>query len=417
MDRRSAYGGAVIAAVLVASFALQRLAHGVQVTKVKLHRAPKEEPRALIDTPLQAEPARVSIGRALFFDASLSEPAGTSCASCHDPKQGYAGDNGSDLGTPRGSRGGHYARRSTPSVLYLRFVRRMHMVWDDDSELPEAFGGFFWDGRADSIAELVRQPMLNPDEMGNRGVHQVTSKIARARYADALRAEFDDAFANDERTMRAIGLCLEAFLTSRALSPFSSKYDDYVRGTSQLTAREARGLALFRDMDKGACSACHRLDPSSGLPESSMFTDYGYDIVAVPRNRALPHNRDAKHFDLGLCEREDPRMHTDDPWYCGAFRTPSLRNVALRRHFMHNGVFTSLHEVVRFYATRSTEPARWYGTHKFDDLPSRHHKNVNADMPPYNQPEGESPRLDEDEIDAIVAFLQTLTDRDIPGAN
>jgi len=150
------------------------------------------------------------------------------------------------------------------------------------------------------------------------------------------------------------------------------------------------------------------------LPESSMFTDYGYDVVAVPRNDALPHNRYPKRFDLGLCERKDARMHTDDPWFCGAFRTPSLRNVALRRRFMHNGVFTSLPEVVRFYATRSTEPARWYRARTFDDLPSRHHGNVNTDMPPYDQPEGEPPRLSEADVDAIVAFLLTLTDRRIP---
>jgi cytochrome c peroxidase len=407
MNRRSACGVAIVVAMLSASFAWQRHPRGVQA-------AIPDPPPARIGAPAQAEPTRVALGRALFFDTTLSEPPGTSCASCHDPKQAFAGDNGSDLGTARGSRTGHYARRNTPSLLYLRFVRRMHMIWDDDSDVPEAFGGFFWDGRADSLSELVRQPMLHPDEMGNRSVKQVVGKIAHADYAAGLRAEFDDAFASDEQTMLAIGLCLEAYLTSPALSPFSSAYDDYVRGTTALSAREEQGLALFRDMDKGACSACHRLDPSSGLPESSLFSDYGYDVVAVPRNRALPHNRDAQRFDLGLCERKDPRMHTDDPWFCGAFRTPSLRNVALRRHYMHNGVFSSLHEVVRFYATRSAAPTRWYGARKFDDLPQRHHENVNVDMPPYNQPEGETPRLGEDEIDAIVTFLHTLTDRQLP---
>ena len=144
-----------------------------------------------------------------------------------------------------------------------------------------------------------------------------------------------------------------------------------------------------------------------------MFTDYGYDTVAVPRNRALPSNRDPRRFDLGLCERHDPKLHTDDEWFCGAFRTPSLRNVARREAFMHNGVFTSLREVVRFYATRSTSPARWYADGAYDDLPAKYRRYVNTTMPPYNRPEGDPPALADDEIDAVVAFLGTLNDAPI----
>ena len=69
---------------------------------------------------------------------------------------------------PQGSRPGHFASRNTPSVLYLKYVKRFHYHWEEDMPLPDAFGGFFWDGRADSITALVRQPLLNPDEMGNR---------------------------------------------------------------------------------------------------------------------------------------------------------------------------------------------------------------------------------------------------------
>ncbi|MFT3927721.1 MAG: cytochrome c peroxidase [Myxococcales bacterium] len=356
----------------------------------------------------------MTLGRKLFFDASLSEPAGTSCASCHDPAQAYAGNNGSTLGTAQGSRLGRRARRNTQSVMYLRFVRRFHLVWEDENDRPEAFGGFFWDGRADSIHDLVRQPLLNPNEMGNRSLHQIAQKVRRGPVADQLAQEFDDFLASDEQTVAALSFCVEAFLTSRSMSPFSSKYDDFVRGAYRLSALEARGLALFEDQDKGACSVCHRLDHHTGLPESSMFTDYGYDVVSVPRNRKLPENRSAQRFDLGVCERRDPRMHTEDPWYCGAFRTPSLRNVAKRKHFMHNGVFSSLREVVSFYATRASEPERWYGQREFDDLPAKYHDNINLSLPPYNQPRGEAPRLDDTEIDAIVAFLGTLSDRDIP---
>ncbi|MET0388817.1 MAG: cytochrome c peroxidase [Polyangiales bacterium] len=388
------------------------------------HREPRPHPGlrpatahaavSVIPPPTPTEDPRVTLGRGLFFDESLSEPAGTSCASCHDPARGYAGNHGSSHGTALGSRPERQARRSTPSVLYLRFVRRFHLVWDDDADLPEASGGFFWDGRADTIAALVRQPLVNADEMGNRDLHQVAQKIARGEHAEGLRRNFDDAFASDEATVSAVSLSIEAFLTSRAMSPFSSRYDDFVRGQAQLSSLELRGLAVFEDIDKGACSTCHRLDYRSGVPEASLFSDFGYEVVGVPRNRRLLPDRGARRHDLGVCERSHPRLHTEDPWFCGAFRTPSLRNVALRPSFMHNGVFSSLREVLDFYATRSTDPARWYGETTFDDLPARHRDNVNTDLPPYNQPRGESPRLQPDDIDAILAFLDTLTDQHIP---
>ncbi|HEY4158045.1 MAG TPA: cytochrome c peroxidase [Polyangiaceae bacterium] len=355
--------------------------------------------------------ARARLGQKLFFDATLSEPPGTSCAACHDPQHGYAGLNGSERGVPRGSRPGHFARRSAPSLMYLRFVPRLHVEWDDEAENPEARGGFFWDGRVSSLAELVRQPLLNPDEMANPNLDAIAKKLARLPYAGEMRAEIDRAFDTTESASEALGLCLEAFLTSRALSPFSSRYDDFVRAEGTLSPLELQGLALFKDPEKGACNSCHRLDDVSHEPERSLFTDFGYDVVTAPRNTklALP----VTSFDLGLCERPDAHLHTDDPWYCGAFRTPSLRNVALRQSFFHNGTFTNLRDVVRFYATRSTSPTTWYPDGKFDDLPERYWQYVNTTTPPYNRRPGDPPALDDAEIDAVVAFLGTLSDREI----
>ncbi len=361
-----------------------------------------------------SEDARVTLGRKMFFDPALSVPAGTSCATCHDPKRGYAGGNGSPLGVAHGSRAGHFARRNTPSVLYLRFVRPFHLEWEDEAELPEAFGGFFWDGRANTVAQVASQPLLNPNEMANPSTRQITDTLRASAYADELRAGFDHVFDTPENAVEALGFCLEAFLTSPALAPFSSKFDGYVRGETALSPLENEGLALFDDRNKGACSSCHKLDVSSHEPERSLFTDYGYDTVSVPRNHALPANRDPNAYDLGVCERHDARLHTEDPWFCGAFRTPSLRNVALRPSFMHNGVFTDLRTVVAFYATRGSDPKRWYARAKFDDLPQKYQKYVNTSAAPYNQLAGAPPALSEHEIDAIVAFLGTLTDERLP---
>jgi cytochrome c peroxidase len=352
---------------------------------------------------------RAALGRQIFFDQTLSDPPGTSCASCHDPAHAFSGNNGSTNGVARGSRPGHFARRNTPSVLYLKFVKRFHYHWEEDAPLPDAFGGFFWDGRADSLAALVEQPLTNPDEMNARDAAIVATKIAAAPYAGDLRKEYGALSPAALRT--ALDQAIEAFLTSDEMAPFSSRYDDYLAGRSTLSPIEMRGLALFRDPEKGNCGSCHRVNLSSPDPSRSMFTDYGYEALAVPRNDQIPANRNPAYADLGLCERNDARSHTNDPRLCGSFKTPSLRNVAARAYLMHNGEFTSLRDAVAFYATRSTDPQRWYGASaKFDDIPARYRRYVNERVAPYDRREGENPRLDDRDIDALVAFLEALTD-------
>jgi cytochrome c peroxidase len=359
--------------------------------------------------------ARVALGRELFFDEALSEPAGTSCASCHDPALGYAGLNGSSTGLARGSRPGHFAARSTPSVMYLEFVRRFHLHWEEDAPLPDAVGGFFWDGRADSIRALVRQPLLNPDEMGNASPRQIASKLATRPYAAQFTDAFGSVLGDPDAALEALGTAIEAFLLSPGLAPFSSRYDDYVQGHGKLSAEELRGLALFKDRAKGGCASCHRLNDELPNPERSVFSDFGFEVVAVPRNPDVPANASVEHYDLGLCRAEHARPANREQRWCGAFRTPSLRNVALRPSYMHNGAFTKLREVVAFYATRGTSPQRWYKSGvTFEDLPPQYRVNVNIETTPYDRGEGRTPRLDDGEIDAIVAFLGTLTDSKLP---
>jgi cytochrome c peroxidase len=388
-------------------------AHGLAATR------PHEGRENGADSPADGAPEgprpagerRVRLGRAVFFDEALSEPRGTSCASCHDPARGFAGNHGSTLGVARGSRPGHFARRNTPSVLYLKFVRRLHPHWEEDAPLVDMYGGFFWDGRVDSIAELVKQPLLNPDEMNGESAARLCDKLRDAPYAADLRLEFGAALDEPGAALTALGEAVEAYLLSPEMSPFSSRYDDYIRGGTALSPVEARGLALFKDSAKGGCAACHKLNDNLPVPERSLFTDFGYEASAPPRNTRLPENRDPHAFDLGLCKRPDTHYHTDDPQFCGTFRTPSLRNVAVRTAFMHNGVFSRLRDVVAFYATRATDPKRWYPSGvAFDDVPKQYRQNVNVEKAPYNRHVGERAALDDGEVDAIVAFLGTLTD-------
>jgi cytochrome c peroxidase len=356
--------------------------------------------------------ARERLGRSIFFDTSLSDPPGTSCASCHDPDRAFSGNHGSTTGVALGSRPGHFARRSTPSVLYMKYVPAFHFALEDDDDLAESpFGGLTWSGRADSVAEFSRLPLLDADEMNNGSEAAVRAKLRRATYADDLSREFPGALDAPGSTLRAASEALQAFLTSDAMSPFSSKFDDFLRGRAQLSPLEMQGLKTFKSHEKGACGACHIVYDVWNRPEGSMFTNYGYDALAVPRNRAVAANADPSRYDLGLCERNQTRVPSSDPQWCLRFRTPSLRNVAVRERFMHNGVFSKLRDAVAFYATRSTNPDRWYPpAAKFDDAPPRYRRNVNVVSLPYNGTEGSQPVLNDEDIDAIVAFLQTLTD-------
>jgi cytochrome c peroxidase len=360
-------------------------------------------------------PARAALGRAIFFDQALSEPRGTSCASCHDPARALAGDNGSRAGVPAGSRRGQLARRSTPSLMYLKYVPRFRFVGEPEKHAldQEPYGGFFWDGRADVIADLVQQPLLNPREMNNRDLAQIARKLRRAPYAAVLFKEFPAAARDDRQAVAALGVAVEEFLTSPEMAPFSSRYDDFVAGRAALSPAEARGLALFRDPKRGGCARCHKLSSRPASVEPSLFTDFGYEVVGAPRNQRMPRALSAEP-DRGLCERTDTNTPSNETQWCASFRTPSLRNVALRPSFMHNGAFSSLRDVIVFYATRASDPRRWYGRVLYDDTPPPYRGLIDVTSVPYNRKPGDPPAFTDAEIDDLVAFLQTLTDRRLP---
>jgi cytochrome c peroxidase len=220
-------------------------------------------------------------------------------------------------------------------------------------------------------------------------------------------------FDDKARAFKAVLLSLETFQQSPPeFYPYSSKYDAWLRHEASLGAAELRGLAAFNDPARGNCARCH----PSGLRQGAFpqFTDFGYAALGAPRNMSIPANSDPRYFDLGLCGplRTDFR---DQGRYCGLFRTPSLRNVAIRRVFFHNGVFHRLDQAVRFYAERDTQPQKWYprgkdgATLKFDDMPAAYRGNVDT-QPPFGGRAGDRAMLNEADIADIVAFLNTLTD-------
>lgn len=299
----------------------------------------------------------------------------------------------------------------SPGIAYLSYNTAFHF---DAEGTP--VGGFFWDGRARSLAEQAGKPFLNPVEMANASEADVIARISKTAYAAEFRQVYgNDIFDRPAEAFRQVTVALQQFqLEGPAFAPFSSKFDEYLRGNTTLTAQEARGLALFNNADKGNCAACHTSEKGSD-GSHPLFTDFSYDNLGVPRNPELSRNNDPAFFDLGLCTQEGGAL-ADRTDLCGAFKVPSLRNVALRRAFFHNGRFKTLKDTVTFYVQRDIHPEKFYslnadGTvNKFDDLPAAYKGNVNTTEAPYNRQPGDSPALSDDEIADVVAFLGTLTD-------
>jgi cytochrome c peroxidase len=175
-----------------------------------------------------------------------------------------------------------------------------------------------------------------------------------------------------------------------------------------------RGYRLFNDQDKANCAGCHTSQPSrDGLPP--LFTDTQYEALAAPRNLALVDTKDPNYFDLGVCGPVRKNV-ADQTQFCGMFKTPTLRNTALRHAYFHNGVFHTLQQVMDFYNFRDTNPEKVYPlgadgkAQKYNDIPAQYHANVDVSDPPFNRHPGDTPAMtDQDEAD-IIAFLKTLDD-------
>jgi cytochrome c peroxidase len=360
------------------------------------------------------------LGRRLFFDPSLSASGRLACASCHDPTHAY-GPPGERAVMPGGKDMRQSGLRAVPSLRYLQATPAFTEHFRDSDDEGDASvdngptGGLTWDGRVDRGRDQARLPLLSALEMANDSPAVVVEAVRRSPHAELLRRAFGtDIFADPDRAFDGILEALEAYEQRYAeFYPYSSKYDAFLDGKAELTGREARGLALFNDPEKGNCAHCH-LSARSNDGALPQFTDYGLAALGVPRNPAIPANADPTFYDLGMCGplRRDL---ADRGEYCGMFKSPSLRNVALRRAFFHNGVFRTLRQVMEFYVERDTHPEKWYppeadGTvRKYDDLPPQYHANVNIE-PPFDRHLGDRPRLSSEEIDDIIAFLQTLTD-------
>ena len=330
------------------------------------------------------------LGKLLFFEKSLSTPPGQACSACHAPEIAFT-DPEPDLPVSKGARPGLYGNRNDMTIAYAAFIPPLHR----NKEEGVWVGGLFWDGRVNSLAEQAQGPPLNPLEMANPDKLTVAEKLRALSYAALFTEVYGpDALSNPTTAFTNMADAIEAYEKSSEFSPFSSKYDYWLRGETELSQQELRGLKLFENKDKGNCAACHPSKPAAdGSPP--LFTDFTYDNLGVPRNPENPFyslpsefNPDGFAFvDLGL------GMTVNDPAQNGKFRVPTLRNVALTPPYMHNGVFKTLFNVVAFYNTRDV--AGWPAPEVSENV---------------NREELGKLGLTNQEIEDLVAFLRTLTD-------
>ncbi|CAB3789320.1 Methylamine utilization protein MauG [Paraburkholderia ultramafica] len=385
------------------------------------------------------------LGKQIFFDPTLSASGQQSCASCHSPQHSYAPDNAFPV-QPGGAHLTQAGYRPPPSLAYLYRQAPFSIGPDQgDTDVPVDMtqlatqaagmqraqktalaapatpamvpqGGLFWDGRADTLQIQALGPLTNPVEMANATEEDVARKLLQTKYLDQFKQIFGPSIVSNpsllvSEAMFAVG---RYQIEDPSFHAFTSKYDYWLEGKARLTHAELHGLQLFNDKDKANCAGCHLSQPSrDGLPP--VFTDTQYEALGVPRNPAIPANKDPKYFDMGVCGpwRDDLAKQTQ---YCGMFLTPTLRNVAGRKVFFHNGVYHDLKQVMDFYNLRNTAPEKIYPrdasgkVQKYNDLPPQYHANVDATDAPLDRKFGDQPAMTDQDIQDIIAFMKTLSD-------
>jgi cytochrome c peroxidase len=301
--------------------------------------------------------ALIALGERLFAEPRLSGAGTRSCASCHQPSRAFT----DGLATAANIRGANESRvfRNTPTLL-------------NASLQPAQFA----DERSVTLEDQVIEVLRSPAEMAS----SVEGAAAKLDADASYRAEFTRAFDSPPApvvTPLRLRQALAAYV--RSLVALNSRFDQAVRGdTGRLTAVERRGFALF--MGKGGCGTCH-FAPLFNGNTPPLYLSSDVEVIGTPASPARPSVLDA----------DSGRARIDHlPAHLRAFKTPSLRNVALTAPYMHHGAFATLDEVMRFYNGGGGQGA---GAH----IPNQ---TLSAD----------SLRLSDAERAAVISFLGALTD-------
>jgi cytochrome c peroxidase len=315
----------------------------------------------------QPTPDRIALGRKLYFDTRLSRDGTVSCATCHDVSRGFTDRRNVSEGV-----GDHLGRRSAPTTMNAALFQSM-----------------FWDGRAPTLEEQAKLPILNPIEMG----HPDGASAVKALEADPTYTElFQKAYGRGPN-YEDVGRAIASF--ERTLIFLDAPFDKYVAGDANAISPAAqRGLVLFGG--KARCVSCHMLNASNPLGTDNLFHNIGvsartknFEDLARKGLAAVKESSDSRALDnlalatdLGELGRFITTRNRSD---IGAFKTEQLRNVGITAPYMHDGSLHTLWDVMDHY-------------------------NKGGETNPYLDGGIEPLNLSESEIDDLVAFLFTLTD-------
>ena len=286
---------------------------------------------------------QIDLGRYLFFDPLLSADDDLSCASCHDPALGLTDGRGRSTG-----RHGEVLPRGAPTLWNSAFLSR-----------------FFWDARADSLEGQLPGPLYASEEMGNNPGDLLAALRGNAAYP----ALFRQAFGKDSGPIDTVQVYTALAAFEASLVSLNSRYDRYAHGDhGALDSEEIAGLNVFRSF-VARCAECHT---------PPLFTNQQVAVIGSPEPAGLPRDSGAG-------------ATFDSPKLRGAFKVPTLRNIARTAPYMHSGRFETLQEVVAFY-----NGGRGHAVPEDEGLQLHWHIV--------------SPDLADHELEQLVAFLDTLTD-------
>ena len=290
-------------------------------------------------------PQEIDLGRYLFFDPVLSADQTVSCATCHNPKKGFS----DGLAVSQGM-DGHKLKRGAPSLWNVGYLKKL-----------------FWDGRALTLEEQMQGPLFSKEEMGNTPENLIKTINKIENY----RKLFAEAFVNRDKNapidLNEIRTSITAFQSS--LVSVNSKYDQYAHGYhGALNKSEIEGLNVFRSF-VARCAECHT---------PPLFTNQQFAVIGTPEPDGLPLDPGAE-------------VPFNDKSLRGAFKVPSLRNIAKTAPYMHSGNFKTLRETVQFYTD-----GRGHSVPEDENLLIHWHIW--------------EPNLSDYELDRLVDFLKTLTD-------
>ena len=437
-----------------------------------LDRIEAETLRQMDRTTLDRQGQVRTLGKLLLFDKDLSVNKNEACSFCHTPETGFTGPvqslNLTTVSYP-GSVRTRFSQRKPQSYMYATFAPVLHY----NALQSDFVGGNFWDMRASGYrlqnpsAEQAQGPPTNPVEMGLPDSACLAYRLSQAPYrklfemvwgADLFHIQWpgnvertcatpgpppaSDEYpvhlnaadrARADRVYDCFGLAAASYEASPEVSPFTAKYDYVQAGSEQFTQQEKLGYDLFRG--KARCNECHR---DGGPGEEPLFTDFTASNLGIPRNPGLQFYYESKaelsgyspnplgptFVDIGVgsflrkLKSLSGQLNPDSGWislapkFDGKTQVPTLRNVDMRpnpdfvKAYMHNGYFKSLKQVVHFYNTR-------------DVLPKCEPADPGEKLTCWPQPENlvnlnkkqlGNLGLTDQEEDAVVAFLKTLTD-------